>query len=112
MTLMKGMKIMKTMKSMRGMKSRNRSELFFMTFTIFFMSFIPFTTFMSSQTNLSRDERAIVEYIDKHNDDAIALLERVVNINSGTQNLEGVRQVGAAFRAELDKLGFKTEWVD
>ena len=108
---MKGMKIMKTMQSMRVMKSRNRSEPFFMPFTIF-MSVMVFTTFMSSQTNLSRDEQAIVEYIDKHNDDAIALLERVVNINSGTQNLEGVRQVGAVFRAELDKLGFKTEWVD
>jgi glutamate carboxypeptidase len=62
--------------------------------------------------SLSPDERAIAAYIDAHNDEAIALLERVVNINSGTQNLEGVRQVGAVFRAELDRLGFRTEWVD
>jgi len=35
-----------------------------------------------------------------------------VNINSGTMNLKGVREVGALFRAEFDALGFKTEWVD
>jgi glutamate carboxypeptidase len=63
-------------------------------------------------TQLSPEERAIASYIDGRQDDAIALLERVVNINSGTQNLEGVRQVGAVFRAELDRLGFRTEWID
>jgi len=61
---------------------------------------------------LTADERALAAYIDQHNGEAIALLERVVNINSGTQNFEGVRQVGAIFRAELDALGFKTEWID
>jgi glutamate carboxypeptidase len=74
-----------------------------------FMFFIRFTSFM---LQAPAPEAAITAYIDAHNDEAIALLERVVNINSGTQNLEGVRQVGAVFRAELDRLGFKTEWVD
>ena len=50
--------------------------------------------------------------VDAQNDDALALLERVVNINSGTQNLAGVRAVGDVFRAEFDALGFKTRWVD
>jgi glutamate carboxypeptidase len=58
------------------------------------------------------DERAIAAWIDAHNDAALALLERAVNINSGTDNLAGVRQVGALFRAEFDALGFKTTWVD
>ncbi len=61
---------------------------------------------------LTATERALVTAIDTDRPAAIALLERVVNINSGTQNLEGVRQVGAVFRAELDALGFRTEWVD
>ena len=39
------------------------------------------------------------------------LLEQVVNINSGTLNVAGVRQVGAVFQKEFDALGFKTEWV-
>jgi glutamate carboxypeptidase len=61
---------------------------------------------------LSPEERALSAYIDAHNDDAIRLLERVVNINSGTLNIEGVKDVGAIFRSELDRLGFKTTWVD
>lgn len=58
------------------------------------------------------DDRAIAAWIDAHNNDALALLERAVDINSGTDNLAGVRQVGALFRAEFDALGFKTSWVD
>jgi glutamate carboxypeptidase len=61
---------------------------------------------------LSAEEQAIVRYVDAHREDAISLLERVVNINSGTQNLPGVRAVGAVFRTELEALGFATEWVD
>src|SRR6185436_487031 len=61
---------------------------------------------------LTADERAMVAAIDASNDQALALLERVVNINSGTMNLAGVRDVGAIFRKELDTLGFTTEWVD
>jgi glutamate carboxypeptidase len=57
-------------------------------------------------------ERAIVSAVDAGNADALALLERAVNINSGTHNLPGVRLVGDLFRKELDALGFKTTWVD
>jgi len=66
----------------------------------------------SAQTAITGQERAVVEYIDAHNSEALALLERVVNINSGSMNFEGVRAVGALFRQELDALGFKTEWID
>ncbi len=62
--------------------------------------------------SLTADERALTAFIDANNDAAIALLERTVNINSGTMNFAGVREVGAIFRAEFDALGFKTEWVD
>ena len=64
------------------------------------------------QTGVPAPERAIAAYVDAHNDEALALLERVVNINSGTQNFSGVREVGAVFRAALEKLGFTTRWVD
>lgn len=65
-----------------------------------------------NQGALAPGERALAAYADANNDAALALLERVVNINSGTQNIEGVRAVGAAFRSEFDALGFRTEWVD
>jgi glutamate carboxypeptidase len=64
------------------------------------------------QTALTSSERAIVAAVDDANRDALGLLERVVNINSGTLNLAGVRSVGAEFRAQFEQLGFKTEWVD
>jgi glutamate carboxypeptidase len=67
---------------------------------------------MQTSSSLTPDERSLVTYIDAHNHEALALLERLVNINSGTQNFEGVREVGRAFRAELDALGFSTRWVD
>jgi glutamate carboxypeptidase len=62
--------------------------------------------------SLSPDERALTDYIDAHNAAALSLLERVVNINSGSMNLPGVRQVGEVFRKEFDAIGFNTRWVD
>lgn len=61
---------------------------------------------------LTPQEQAITAHIDARHADAVDLLERAVNINSGTQNLEGVRKVGDLFRAEFDALGFATSWVD
>ncbi len=61
---------------------------------------------------LTPDEQAIVRFIDQNGDASLALLERVVNINSGTQNFAGVREVGRVFSGELEQLGFKTRWVD
>ncbi len=57
-------------------------------------------------------ETSIVTAVDANNAAALALLERVVNINSGTHNVAGVRAVGDAFRKEFADLGFKTTWVD
>jgi glutamate carboxypeptidase len=67
---------------------------------------------MQSSTGLTPDERALATYVDAHNQEAVALLERVVNINSGTQNFAGVQEVGRVFRAEFDALGFTTRWLD
>jgi glutamate carboxypeptidase len=61
---------------------------------------------------LSPQEQRIVRYVDAHSDEAIAFLERVVNVNSGTLNPEGVRQVGRMFQAPLDSLGFDARWID
>lgn len=60
----------------------------------------------------SSTERAIVSAVDTGNAAALDLLEKAVNINSGTHNFPGVRAVGVLFRHELDLLGFKTTWVD
>lgn len=57
-------------------------------------------------------EQAVVDAIDAAQPASVALLERAVNINSGTQNFDGVRAVGKLFAAEFERLGFKTRWVD
>jgi len=68
-------------------------------------------TLMQAES-LNSEERALGAYIDAHNGESLGLLERVVNINSGTQNFDGVREVGRVFGAELEQLGFQTRWVD
>ncbi|HEY9500006.1 MAG TPA: M20/M25/M40 family metallo-hydrolase, partial [Pyrinomonadaceae bacterium] len=61
---------------------------------------------------ISPDEQRIVDYIDSHTNEALALLERTVNIESPTENLAGVRQVGMIFKEEFDALGFTTKWLE
>jgi glutamate carboxypeptidase len=61
---------------------------------------------------LSAPERQLAAYVDAHDDEAVALLTRLVEINSGTMNLAGVRDVGAILRSEFDALGFTTRWED
>ncbi|WP_179021006.1 M20/M25/M40 family metallo-hydrolase [Winogradskyella forsetii] len=63
-----------------------------------------------SQNN--RKERKIVKAVDKHEANAIELIKKSVNINSGTMNFEGVWEVGSLFKKELDKLGFETKLTD
>ena len=60
---------------------------------------------------LSKTEKRIQKYVEKHSEEAIDLIEKVVNINSGTLNIDGNRTVGKIFQAELDQLGFNTYWV-
>jgi glutamate carboxypeptidase len=68
--------------------------------------------FVQSSRAPSAEERAITGHVDEQSGDALRLLERVVNINSGTQNFDGVRAVGRVFSDELEHLGFTTRWVD
>ena len=51
-------------------------------------------------------------WVDANSGDAEALIRELVAINSGTLNLQGVREVGDVLRAEFDALGMETEWSD
>jgi glutamate carboxypeptidase len=61
---------------------------------------------------VSPAEAAVVRAIDERADQAVALLERLVNVNSGTMNFEGVREVGRILAAELEAIGFAVELTD
>ena len=77
-----------------------------LTFTILLL----ISTTIFSQ-KLSPIEAKIIAQVNAQLPQTEALLKKVVNINSGTLNTEGVREVGAIFRKEFDNLGFKTEWI-
>ena len=53
----------------------------------------------------------MIRSVDTQNRAAIALLEKLVNINSGTRNIPGVIAVKDEIEPRLQALGFKTRWV-
>jgi glutamate carboxypeptidase len=66
----------------------------------------------TAQAQLTDTEQRIVAAVKQRAPQALELLERSVRINSGTFNAQGVREVGAIFRTELDGLGFATRWAE
>jgi glutamate carboxypeptidase len=60
---------------------------------------------------LSAAEKALAKSVEARLGEEMVALERVVNIDSGTFNVEGVREVGRYFEKELQALGFKTRWI-
>lgn len=79
-----------------------------------FLSFLILNSAFSIQIkaqSLSKTEQKIIEYVKTNMPQTEKLLIDAVNINSGTLNHEGVRQVGQLFRKEFDAMGFTTEWV-
>ena len=69
-------------------------------------------TLPADAQKLTADERRIVDYIDKHNAEAIALIERTVNIESPTEDLAGVKNVGLLLKKELELIGLTARWID
>ncbi len=60
---------------------------------------------------LSPLESRIRAAVAAHYDSAVGLLQRTVDIPSGTLNLAGVQAVGQAYQRELTALGFTTRWA-
>jgi glutamate carboxypeptidase len=57
-------------------------------------------------------EEELLHHIDEEYSRAVALLEKSVNINSGSMNFAGVKAVGDLLEPEFAQLGFETEWID
>ena len=66
----------------------------------------------SHAQRLNRTEKKIVEKVKSLDQASITFLEKVVNINSGTMNLEGVKAVGEEFDAAFKAIQFNTEWIE
>lgn len=61
---------------------------------------------------LTKTEKKIVRSVDQNNEKYTNLLKEIVNINSGTMNFDGVKQVGMVLKKEFEALGLETKWVD
>ena len=64
------------------------------------LAFLTLATPASAQ--LTTQERSIAQAVIRDAERNVALLQRLVNRNSGTLNLDGVRAVGEMVRAELE----------
>lgn len=67
---------------------------------------------LSHAQKISPEEQKLVDYVDAHSAEAIALLEKAVNIESPTENAPGVKRVGALFEAQFKALGISAHWID
>jgi len=61
--------------------------------------------------HLTPVETKIARNVETSTTESNALLEKIVNINSGTFNVAGVRSVGEVLRPEFEKLGFQVRWI-
>ncbi len=63
-----------------------------------------------ANAKLSPAETRMMKIVDSEQERTVAMLEKWVNQNSGSLNVEGVTKVGEMLRAELEPLGFQVEW--
>jgi glutamate carboxypeptidase len=71
-----------------------------------------FASIASAAPRVSAQEESLVASVQAGEQRSIALLEQIVNVNSGTMNFAGVRQVADILRPQFEALGFKVRWVD
>ena len=86
----------------------NFIKIFFIVHAALF--FLP-TSGYAKENNINKIESDIVESILVNEKEAIKFLKKVVAVNSGTMNFEGVRKVSDLFAGQFQQIGFKTEWV-
>jgi glutamate carboxypeptidase len=72
---------------------------------------LTFSAAVANAAGLSPAEKKVVKASQAETPRAIEFLEKLVNINSGSLNPEGVKHVGDEMRAQLEPLGFTVEWI-
>ena len=61
---------------------------------------------------LDFNEKNIVKQVELGLEQALKEIEESVNINSGSMNLAGVKQVGLLAKKQLSDIGFEVQWLD
>ena len=79
---------------------------------IYFSLLICFLSINLQAQKLNKTERKIVQAVKNLNGESLLFLEKVVNINSGTLNQKGVKDVGNVFSNAFQEIGFQTQWIE
>ncbi|NVK82910.1 MAG: M20 family peptidase, partial [Cytophagia bacterium] len=83
----------------------------FGVFTKIFSLLILFSSFQAN-AQLDRTEKKLSSWVDEHNDEALTLLKEIININSGSMNFPGVRQVADVLIPKFEALGMEASFLD
>jgi glutamate carboxypeptidase len=73
--------------------------------------FLMLTSLIASAQTLTPVQQKIVDAVNRDQETSVLLLERLVNINSGTLNPAGVKKVAAVLRPEFEALGFQCRFI-
>ncbi|WP_419418553.1 M20/M25/M40 family metallo-hydrolase [Legionella sp. D16C41] len=79
-------------------------------FNVGLMLFAGMSTNTQAQ-NLSEQEHFLLNNIQNRQAEQVELLEKLVNINSGTENKKGVEEVGQILAKAFTEINFKAHWV-
>ena len=69
-------------------------------------------TNVHAKTPLDINEQSIVKQVELGLEQALNDIEQSVNINSGSMNIAGVKQVGLLAKQQLLAIGFDVQWLD
>ncbi|MEX2130242.1 MAG: M20/M25/M40 family metallo-hydrolase, partial [Pseudohongiellaceae bacterium] len=69
----------------------------------------PATLAQETELPLNPQEISVSAWLETQQEEMIALLEQITNMNSGSLNKAGLQAVAAVFRTELSQLGFQME---
>ncbi len=67
---------------------------------------------ISANAQLDRTEKKLASWVDEHNEEALTLLKDLININSGTMNFEGVKEVADALIPKFQAIGMDSRFID
>jgi len=87
----------------------NNSTVFFFLAASFTSSLV---TSAHAKTTLDSNEQNIVKQVKLALPQTLKDIEQAVNINSGSMNFEGVKQVGLLAKQQLLEIGFEVQWLD
>ena len=87
-----------------------KSLLFSRLVFLVFLLFLATPPILSQELN--RHEKKILSIVEANHAQAVAFLEKSVNINSGTLNLPGVKEAGEQYQLAYQALGFETSWIE